>query len=116
MNRPRHPEHEHLAAIARDWPRVLDPIRVSSGLAIRRAVTSSGSWLTWTGARWEWDHAERHRELVRTIARALPSACPRNAQEGLMSAKGAGFPGVSVPGGYPSTPEGSQGLREAHSA
>lgn len=43
MKHLRHPERERLAAIARDWPRVLDPIRVSSGLAIRRAVTHSGS-------------------------------------------------------------------------
>lgn len=40
----------------------------------------------------------------------------RPAQEGPMSAQHAGFPGVSAPGGYPTTPEGPQGLREAHSA
>lgn len=29
-------------------------------------------WLTWTGARWQWDEAEHHRELIKRIARRLP--------------------------------------------
>ena len=37
-----------------------------------RYCPQRGSWLTWTGSRWEWDQRETHRELVRAIARALP--------------------------------------------
>ncbi|WP_433294629.1 phage/plasmid primase, P4 family [Actinoplanes sp. CA-030573] len=33
-----------------------------------------GRWLLWTGHRWAWDEAEKHRELVRALARQLPSA------------------------------------------
>lgn len=37
-----------------------------------RYCPQRGDWLTWTGARWEWDTREQHRELIRQIARDLP--------------------------------------------
>jgi putative DNA primase/helicase len=37
-----------------------------------RYCPQRGQWLHWDGARWGWDQAEHHRELIRTLARALP--------------------------------------------
>lgn len=39
-----------------------------------RYCPQRGRWLRWDGHRWAWDDAEHHRELVRTLARALPDA------------------------------------------
>lgn len=38
-----------------------------------RYCPERGLWLTWTGSRWEWDGLERHREMIRGIARELPA-------------------------------------------
>lgn len=38
-----------------------------------RFCPQRGKWLLWTGHRWMWDDAERHREHIRTLARELPS-------------------------------------------
>ncbi|QXT62741.1 phage/plasmid primase, P4 family [Tessaracoccus palaemonis] len=40
---------------------------------ILRYCPQRSQWLHWTGARWEWDEAEIHRELVKDIARRLPA-------------------------------------------
>jgi putative DNA primase/helicase len=37
-----------------------------------RYCPQRGRWLYWTGHRWLWDEAERHRELIRALARGLP--------------------------------------------
>jgi putative DNA primase/helicase len=37
-----------------------------------RFCPDRGKWLLWTGHRWAWDDAERHRELIRGLARQLP--------------------------------------------
>ncbi len=37
-----------------------------------RYCPQRGRWLLWDGSRWAWDGAEGVREMVRTIARALP--------------------------------------------
>jgi putative DNA primase/helicase len=37
-----------------------------------RYCPQRGRWLQWDGARWQWDEAEHHRELIRSLARALP--------------------------------------------
>lgn len=37
-----------------------------------RYCPQRGQWLVWAGSRWVWDVAERHRELIRAIARDLP--------------------------------------------
>jgi putative DNA primase/helicase len=37
-----------------------------------RFCPDRGKWLLWTGYRWVWDDAERHRELIRGLARQLP--------------------------------------------
>jgi P4 family phage/plasmid primase-like protien len=37
-----------------------------------RYCPQRGRWLLWDGARWAWDGAEGVREMVRSIARALP--------------------------------------------
>lgn len=37
-----------------------------------RYCPQRGRWLVWDGHRWAWDEAERHRELVRALARDLP--------------------------------------------
>jgi putative DNA primase/helicase len=37
-----------------------------------RYCPQRGSWLRWDGHRWGWDQAEHHRELILTLARALP--------------------------------------------
>uniref|UniRef100_UPI000575F819 phage/plasmid primase, P4 family n=1 Tax=Salinispora arenicola TaxID=168697 RepID=UPI000575F819 len=37
-----------------------------------RYCPQRGRWLHWTGHRWLWDEAERHRELIRALARTLP--------------------------------------------
>ncbi|MFI7598204.1 phage/plasmid primase, P4 family [Actinoplanes sp. NPDC049681] len=39
-----------------------------------RYCPQRGQWLLWRGHRWVWDDAERHRELVRELARQLPTA------------------------------------------
>ena len=39
-----------------------------------RYCPQRGAWLLWSGHRWVWDDAERHREFVRGLARQLPSA------------------------------------------
>ena len=39
-----------------------------------RFCPERGRWLVWTGHRWLWDEAERHRELIRGLARQLPTA------------------------------------------
>ncbi|MFG1995186.1 phage/plasmid primase, P4 family [Actinoplanes sp. NPDC048988] len=39
-----------------------------------RYCPQRGAWLLWSGHRWVWDDAERHREYVRELARQLPSA------------------------------------------
>lgn len=39
-----------------------------------RYCPQRGQWLLWQGHRWVWDDAERHRELVRGLARQLPTA------------------------------------------
>ncbi|GIH20542.1 hypothetical protein Raf01_87140 [Rugosimonospora africana] len=38
-----------------------------------RYCPQRGRWLVWTGYRWLWDEAGRHREYVRAFARQLPS-------------------------------------------
>jgi P4 family phage/plasmid primase-like protien len=38
-----------------------------------RYCPQRGSWLHWNGHQWEWDTSDYHRELIRTIARNLPS-------------------------------------------
>lgn len=43
---------------------------VSSSL---RYCPQRSQWLHWTGARWEWDEAETHREQIRQLARRLPA-------------------------------------------
>ncbi len=37
-----------------------------------RYCPQRGSWLVWNGHRWAWDEADRHRELIRALARELP--------------------------------------------
>ncbi|MDQ1741701.1 MAG: putative primase/helicase [Pseudonocardiales bacterium] len=37
-----------------------------------RYCPQRGKWLRWEGHRWAWDDAERHRELIRALARDLP--------------------------------------------
>jgi putative DNA primase/helicase len=37
-----------------------------------RYCPQRGRWLHWNGHRWLWDEAERHREMVRALARSLP--------------------------------------------
>lgn len=39
---------------------------------VLRYCPQRGLWLTWNGARWEWDEREQHRELVKRLARQLP--------------------------------------------
>jgi putative DNA primase/helicase len=39
-----------------------------------RYCPQRGRWLLWSGHRWAWDEAERHREFVRALARQLPAA------------------------------------------
>ncbi|UQU67343.1 phage/plasmid primase, P4 family [Couchioplanes caeruleus] len=39
-----------------------------------RYCPQRGAWLLWSGHRWVWDDAERHREFVRGLARQLPAA------------------------------------------
>ncbi|NJC83171.1 hypothetical protein HC030_11455 [Planosporangium mesophilum] len=39
-----------------------------------RYCPQRGMWLRWTGYRWLWDEAEYHRELIRRLARQLPTA------------------------------------------
>ncbi|WP_285690985.1 phage/plasmid primase, P4 family [Actinoplanes sp. NBRC 103695] len=39
-----------------------------------RYCPQRGAWLLWSGHRWVWDDAERHREYVRELARQLPGA------------------------------------------
>lgn len=37
-----------------------------------RYVPQRKRWLTWNGARWEWDEVEAHREHIKHVARRLP--------------------------------------------
>jgi putative DNA primase/helicase len=37
-----------------------------------RYCPQRGSWLAWNGHVWAWDEGERHRELIRQLARDLP--------------------------------------------
>jgi putative DNA primase/helicase len=54
-----------------------------------RYVPQRGRWLIWDGCRWAWDHAERHRELVRGLARELPySGAWRRFKRQALSASG----------------------------
>lgn len=39
-----------------------------------RFCPQRGMWLRWSGHRWVWDEAERHRELIRSLARELPTS------------------------------------------
>ncbi|MFD1364704.1 phage/plasmid primase, P4 family [Actinoplanes sichuanensis] len=41
-----------------------------------RYCPQRGMWLRWVGHRWAWDDEEWHRELVRALARELPSVGP----------------------------------------
>lgn len=41
--------------------------------ATLRYCPQRGSWLHWNGHQWEWDASDYHRELIRSIARNLPS-------------------------------------------
>lgn len=39
---------------------------------VLRYCPQRGLWLTWNGARWEWDEREHHREHAKRLARTLP--------------------------------------------
>ncbi|WP_236049212.1 phage/plasmid primase, P4 family [Paractinoplanes ovalisporus] len=72
---------EHAEVLSEDLPTVAAWGPTEDGLA-RALVAHHGhelrycpqrsKWLVWDGCRWAWDEAERHRELVRALARDLP--------------------------------------------
>ncbi|GAA1574656.1 phage/plasmid primase, P4 family [Dactylosporangium maewongense] len=54
-----------------------------------RFCPQRGTWLRWTGHRWVWDEAEQHRELIRALARELPTSSRwRRFRQGALSAGG----------------------------
>ena len=61
-----------------------------------RHCPQRGKWLRWNGAKWVWDDAGVHRELVKEIARAIPdseSATWRTFKRRALSA--AGISGIA---------------------
>jgi len=54
-----------------------------------RYCPQRGRWLVWNGHKWCWDEAERHRELIRAIARTLPEGATwRTHKKRALSAAG----------------------------
>ena len=58
-------------------------------------VPQRRQWLTWTGSRWEWDEADRHRELIKNVARRLPSTDKSAAAFRRKMLSAAGISGVA---------------------